>query len=77
MNGFHGTKWSCLHVTFVFASNAENGCDTHSLHLRFHPLNAKGDIDVDAHTHTNASVTCKQSFNSTVVGFMAHPNRGF
>ena len=38
--GFHGTKWSCLHITSVFASNAENGCGTHSLHLCFHPLNA-------------------------------------
>ena len=48
MNGFHGTMWSCLHVTSVFASNAENGCGTHSLPLCFYPLNAKGDIDVDA-----------------------------
>ena len=68
MNGFHGTKWSCLQVTSVFASNAENGCGTHSLrlHLHLHPLNAKGDIDIDAHAdaHTNANVTCKQSFKT-------------
>ena len=70
MNGFHGTKWSCLHVMSVFVSNAENGYRTHSLCLRlhFHPLNAKGDIDVDAHTdvHTNANITCKQSLKKIV-----------
>ena len=63
MNGFHGTKWSCLHIMSVFVSNAENGCGTHSLHLCFYPLNDKGDIDVhaDADAYANANITCKQS----------------
>ena len=67
MNGFHDTKWKCSHLT----CHAENGSDTHSvrLHLRFHPLSAKGDVDPEAHTHVN--VTCKQSFmnsNAHLIG---------
>ena len=49
-NGFYDTKWMCSRVTSAFVSNAKNGCGTYSLHfrLRFHPLNAEGDVDADA-----------------------------
>ena len=59
MNGFHDTKWKGLHLTCAFRCHAENGSDTHSVHLRlcFHPLNAKGYVDADA------NVTCIQSFS--------------
>ena len=59
MNGIHDTKCKCSRLTCVLACHAENGSDTHSVHLCFHPLNPKGDVDADA----NANVTCKPSFN--------------
>ena len=63
MNGFHDTKWRCSHLTCMFACHAENGSDTHSvhLHLPFHSLNAKGNVDTDTHAHIHTNVTCKQS----------------
>ena len=55
-------------------AHAENGCGTHSLHVRLRHHNVK--VDANVEVDANADVTCKQSLNPKFQFFFFFFERG-